>query len=158
MISALILRSRPISHEYTRTSLVRIHSIASAGFTAAAIIEKRFSKASRRSFPTSGGSSKKCFSSFGGSIFSVGTKDLFMLISPDKECWNPSALSGCPTRQLGRDADAPDGHIVVADRIAHAIVTEYGVAGGLVACAVGYSASLTWTVTDSEILWLRNRS
>lgn len=63
----------------------------------------------------------------------------------------PSALSDCPTRQLGRDADAPDGHVVVAAyRIAHAIVSEYGVSGGLVACAVGYGVSLTWTVTVSE--------
>ena len=41
-----------------------------------------------------------------------------------------------------RDADAPDGHMVVAYRIAHAIITEYGVTGGLVAYAVSYGASL----------------
>jgi hypothetical protein len=53
----------------------------------------------------------------------------------------PEALSGCPT---------PASLVVmltllmatVACRIAHAIVSEYGIAGGLVACAVGYGASL----------------
>jgi hypothetical protein len=47
--------------------------------------------------------------------------------------------------------------MVVAYRIAHAIVTEYGVAGGQVACAVGYGVSLTWTVTVYEQM-LRERA
>ena len=53
------------------------------------------------------------------------------------EAWALYPRSDCPTP----DADGPDSHKVVAHRIAHAIVAECGVAGGLVACA-DYGASL----------------
>jgi hypothetical protein len=76
----------PDTHEYTRTSLVRIHSIASAGFTAAAIMEKRFLKVLTPLVSDQRRVVEEVFSSFGGSIFSVGTKDLFMFISRNKEC------------------------------------------------------------------------
>ena len=56
----------------------------------------------------------------------------------------------CPTP----DADAPDSHKVVAHRIAHAIVAECGVAGGLVACA-DYGASLAM---DRPLMHLENNN